>query len=128
MQDFVLEGSHDAENWEPVHEQLKTPFATAHAKASFSVLHTPTCTGVGKFFRYYRIFQKGNYFMGTTSNQKTAPFLCINGVEFYGVVRFDENVLSEPPLFSERNAQLKLVQSQSQSQTKSEDKGKEKDE
>lgn len=131
MQDFKLEGSNDGETWETVHEQQKSPFATPHAKASFSIVPISTCTGVGKFFRFFRLLQKGHYWMGANSVQKSAPFLCINGIELYGTARFEENVLVEPPVFAERYAALKSIELQSsqppQSAPFSSGKGKEKE-
>jgi len=77
IQNWVFQGSNDAENWVTLHEGGETPFTKGFDVKTFHVKD-------GKeHFRYFRVLQKGNYSMGI-GKPGGSPYICIAGFELYG--------------------------------------------
>jgi hypothetical protein len=76
IQNWVFQGSNDAENWITIHEGGETPFTKGFDVKTFHVKD-------GKeYFRYFRVLQKGNYSMGL-GKPGGSPYICIAGLSLY---------------------------------------------
>lgn len=78
--DWEFQGSNNNETWTTLHAQLEAPFSTGWATKSWPVTS-------GEQYRYFRIYQKGNYAYGPGQGPNGSPYLYIGGFELYGDLR-----------------------------------------
>ncbi|PRP74595.1 hypothetical protein PROFUN_15708, partial [Planoprotostelium fungivorum] len=83
IQDWELLGSLDGMNWTVLFKGFKAPFVRAFESKSWPVLDSHD------YFKYFKIMQRGNYYMGLQSESTGSPFLCISGFELYGDLLMD---------------------------------------
>ena len=77
--DWEFQGSNNNETWTSLHGQVEAPFGTGWATKSWAVSSAES-------FRYFRIYQKGNYAYGLGQGPSGSPYLFIGGLELYGDV------------------------------------------
>jgi len=75
--DWEFQGSTDNKKWDVLHSEINPPFTKGYDTKTFKL---PPQT---KFYRYFRVLQKGNYSMGL-GQSGGSPYLCISGFEIYG--------------------------------------------
>lgn len=77
LRDWEFAASHDAQTWTTLHSGTSTPFNKGFDTDTWEV-----ATKDAEPFRYFRVLQRGNYYMGPDS--EGAPYMCIAGFELYG--------------------------------------------
>ena len=75
--DWELQGSNNNETWTSLHAQLEAPFNTGWATKSWPIVSSER-------YRYFRVYQKGNYAYGPGQGPNGSPYLYIGGFELYG--------------------------------------------
>lgn len=73
-------GSVDGKIWDELDSFEGTRFSFGRQSVTLPVLKNQN-----KFYRYFRILQEGNYYVPDAPNEGS-PFICLNGVEFYGTL------------------------------------------
>lgn len=80
LRDWEFAASNDASTWVTLHSDKPTPFNKGHDTDTWTLTDSKEL----KPFRYFRVLQRGNYYMGPDSSNPGAPYMCIAGFELYG--------------------------------------------
>lgn len=82
LREWEFAASNDAQTWHTLHTGHECPFNKGFDSVTWDIERK------GKLkdekFRFFRVLQRGNYYMGANSNSPGAPYMCISGFELYG--------------------------------------------
>lgn len=76
---WIVSGSTDGINWVTLDSRTDSGFTKGYDTKTYDVANKPDTK-----FRFISITQSGDYYM--PEGKEGAPFLCINGLEFYGTM------------------------------------------